>query len=129
MSAHFLLSAEASFAAAHTLPGVPLCERMHGHNWRVRLTVRVADVELDDGGMAVDFRVVEEAVRRAVAEFDHRYLNDLEPFRHHAPTAERLARVVAERVASQLTESAPVAAVDAVDVWETPQYHVSYRPA
>ena len=34
-SGYFLLSAEATFSAAHTLPGAGACEQMHGHNWRV----------------------------------------------------------------------------------------------
>lgn len=128
MTAQYLLSAEATFAAAHTLPGVPLCERMHGHNWRVRLTVRVAEVNVGEAGMAVDFRVLEEAVRNAVADFDHRYLNELEPFRDRAPTAEWLARVIADRVAAGLEREAPRASVDAIDLWETPQYRVRYCP-
>jgi 6-pyruvoyltetrahydropterin/6-carboxytetrahydropterin synthase len=126
--AHYLLSAEATFAAAHTLPGVAKCERMHGHNWRVRLTVRVEAAALDEGGMAVDFRVVEDAVRAAVSEFDHAYLNDLEPFGDNPPTAERLAEVVCQRTSEQLGAAAPGARVDAVEIWETPQYRVEYRP-
>jgi 6-pyruvoyl-tetrahydropterin synthase len=64
-----------------------------------------------------------------VAEFDHRYLNDLEPFRDRPPTAERIARVVAERAAARLGARAPAARVHEVEVWETPQYRVVYRPA
>ena len=47
MSGTFLLSAEAAFAAAHTLPGVDMCARMHGHNWRVRVTARVEADRID----------------------------------------------------------------------------------
>ena len=52
--AHYLLSAEAGFSAAHTLPGVDMCERFHGHNWRVRLTVRVYENRLDQLGIILD---------------------------------------------------------------------------
>src|SRR5882724_12661876 len=82
---HFLLSADATFSAAHTLPGIEMCERMHGHNWRVRLTVRVDEGALDQVGMGVDFRVVEKIARDVVADFEHRYLNELEPFRKVLP--------------------------------------------
>lgn len=129
MTSHYLLSAEASFSAAHTLPGVEKCERMHGHNWRVRLTVRVAAGDLDEGDMAVDFRVIEGMVRNAVADFDHAYLNDLEPFRERRPTAEQVAAVVCRRVAEALAHEAPTATVNAVELWETPQHCVEYRPA
>lgn len=125
---HYLLSAEATFSAAHTLPGVELCERMHGHNWRVRLTVRVDARDLDGRGMGIDFRVIERALRAAVAEFDHQYLNDLTAFHDGPPTAERVARVVCERVAPELADRAPTATPEQVEVWEIPQYRVTYRP-
>jgi 6-pyruvoyltetrahydropterin/6-carboxytetrahydropterin synthase len=126
--AHFLLSAEAAFAAAHTLPGVPQCERMHGHNWRVRLTVRVAAGALDDKGLAVDFRLIEAALRTVVADLDHQYLNELEAFRSNPPSAEHIATVVCERATDHLSRVAPVAHVEQVEVWEMPHYRVCYRP-
>ncbi|OGU04336.1 MAG: hypothetical protein A2W29_08135 [Gemmatimonadetes bacterium RBG_16_66_8] len=129
MSAHFLLSAETSFSAAHTLPGVAACERMHGHDWRVQLTVRVHRGAVGRSDMAVDFRVVEEAVRLAVADLDHQYLNDLAPFAGHGATAERVAELVYERASDQLATAAPEVELAEVTVWETPQYQVVYRPA
>ena len=125
---HFLLSAEAMFSGAHTLPGVPQCERMHGHNWRVRVTVRVDAGELDATGIGVDFRAIEQAACTAVADFDHAYLNDLEPFRSQPPSAERVAVVVSERVARSLATDAPAAIVEQVELWETPHFRVTYRP-
>jgi len=126
--AHFLLSAEAAFSGAHTLPGVAVCERMHGHNWRVRVTVRIDEDALDRVGMGVDFRTIEDETKQAVAEFDHAYLNELEAFAGRLPTAENVARVVSERVTRRLAVAAPAAAVAEVEVWEMPQYRVSYRP-
>jgi 6-pyruvoyltetrahydropterin/6-carboxytetrahydropterin synthase len=125
---HFLLSADATFSAAHTLPGIDMCERMHGHNWRIRLTVRVDDGALDQVGMGVDFRVVERIAREVVADFEHRYLNDLEPFRHRLPTAEHIAQLVATRAAEKLQAAATAARVAEVELWETPEYRLVYRP-
>ncbi|MGD2134921.1 MAG: 6-carboxytetrahydropterin synthase [Gemmatimonadales bacterium] len=125
---HYLLSAEATFSAAHTLPGVPRCERMHGHNWRVRLTVRVAEQQVQRTGMAIDFRVIERALTDATAEFDHRYLNELDAFAETPPTAERVARVIAERTAPTIAATSPHASVEQVEVWEVPAYRVVYRP-
>lgn len=127
--AHYLLSAETTFSAAHTLPGVEQCDQLHGHNWRVRVTVRVDEAALDAGGMGVDFRDIEQIAEGSVADFDHRYLNDLEPFRTAPPTAERIARVICTRAASRLAATAPHAAVDEVAVWELPEYRVVFRPA
>jgi 6-pyruvoyltetrahydropterin/6-carboxytetrahydropterin synthase len=126
---HYLLSAEAQFSAAHTLPGIKMCDRFHGHNWRIRLTVRVPESRLDALGMGVDFREIERITREAVADFEHRYLNDLPEFGDRPPTAERVAKIVCCRATERLAIVAPAAAVAAVDVWETPGYRVEYRPA
>ena len=126
--AHYLLSAEAVFSSAHSLPGVDMCERFHGHNWRVRLTVRIEDSELADDGMGIDFRDLEQVVQYAVADFDHSYLNDLAPFREHAPTAERITRVDYERALEKLANRSPTIRVHEIEVWEMPEYRVSYRP-
>lgn len=125
---HFLLSAETSFSAAHRLPGVDMCDRIHGHDWRVRLTVRVDAGALGGSGMAVDFREIERTARAAVEDFEHRDLNQLEVFARTAPTAEHLARLVSERAHTRLTQVAPAARVEEVEVWETPTYRVVYRP-
>ncbi len=124
----FLLSTEATFSAAHTLPGVDMCARMHGHNWRARVTVTFDAARLDGHGMGVDFRVLEQMTRDAVADFEHRYLNDLAPFAECAPTAESIARVVAERVDTRLGGHSSGARVLEVELWEMPQYRVVYRP-
>lgn len=129
MPPHFLLSAEATFSAAHTLPGVDMCDRMHGHNWRFRLTVRVTPGDLDTAGMGVDFRVLERTARAIADTFEHRYLNDLPAFQDGPPSAERIVRVIAGQAADQLTAVAPAAAVEEVELWEMPQYRVVYRPA
>lgn len=128
MTGTFLLSAEATFAAAHTLPGVDMCARMHGHNWRVRVTVAVAAARVDSLGMGVDFREIERHTTDAVADFEHQYLNDLPTFSGRLPTAETLARVVAERVAARLADHPTGAAVHEVELWEMPQYKVVFRP-
>jgi 6-pyruvoyltetrahydropterin/6-carboxytetrahydropterin synthase len=125
---HFLLSAEAAFAAAHSLPDVPKCERLHGHNWRLRLTVHVDAADLDERGMGVDFRILEQLLHEAVAEFDHQYLNELPAFQAVAPTAEQVVRLVSDRVTARLPALAGTAHVEEVTLWEMPQYRIVYRP-
>lgn len=125
---HFLLSAEAAFSAAHTLAGVDQCARMHGHNWRVRVTVRIAAERLDTHGMGVDFRDLELMTRDAVGDFEHRYLNELPDFAARPPSAETIARVVSDRVSGRLAGHPSGAAVFQVELWEMPQYKVVYRP-
>ena len=126
--AHYLLSAEAAFSASHTLPGVDLCERLHGHDWRVRLTVRVEENGLGPQGMGVDFREIESVVKETVAGFDHQYLNDLEPFKEHVPCAERVVQVIYHSARDRLRKAAPHVSVQEVELWELPEYRVVYRP-
>lgn len=60
------------FSAAHfiTFNG-NICERLHGHNWRV--AVEVAG-ELDKNRYVFDFIALRDATQRLVNELDHRML-------------------------------------------------------
>ena len=83
--------ADLHFEAAHRLPNVPewhRCARLHGHSYRVRVTVR-GPVEARSGWV-VDFAVVEHAAGSLVAQLDHRTLNDVKGLEN--PTAEHIAR-------------------------------------
>lgn len=124
----YQLSAETRFSAAHTLPGVEKCDQLHGHNWRVRVTVHVQENQLDERGMGIDFRVLETIVKDSVADLDHQHLNALAPFQDHAPTAEYVAKLVAGRSQDQLATLQSPAVVSQVEVWELPEYRVVYRP-
>lgn len=122
----FWLSAETGFSAAHTLPDAGECARLHGHNWRVRVTVRVGDDALDAAGMGLDFRDLEGMAREAVTDFEHRLLNDVPALGGRPPSAEHLCRLVFERVATTLS-ARPDLTLEQVELWEMPQYRVVYR--
>lgn len=71
------LSCEFRYEAAHRLPLVPeghQCGRMHGHSYKLTVTVR-GPVGLD--GFVIDFADVKQEVKPVVAELDHRVLNDI----------------------------------------------------
>ena len=54
------------FAGAHHLRDYPGdCEKPHGHNWKVRVTVRAT--ELDHLGMGIDFTVLKKYVKERFA--------------------------------------------------------------
>jgi 6-pyruvoyltetrahydropterin/6-carboxytetrahydropterin synthase len=80
-------------------------------------------------GMGVDFREIEHLAREVVADFEHRYLNDLPEFAERPPTAERVAKIVYDRATERLASIAPSAEVANVEVWETPEYRVVYCPS
>ena len=86
-----------TFEAAHRLPNVPeghKCARLHGHSFRVRVTIAgPVDPHL---GWVMDFADVKRACRAVEDRLDHRYLNEIEGLEN--PTSEVLARFVFERV-------------------------------
>ena len=116
---------EAEFSAAHFLSHYRgKCENLHGHNYRVRLWVRGA--ELDSGGMLVDFSLLKKALNDAIALLDHSNLNDMEVFLND-PSAERIARFVFEKVKEKLPGlGVSGALLRAVDVFENDRSMARY---
>ena len=89
------------FEAAHFLPSAPPGHpnaRVHGHSFRVRVTV---DGEPDeDTGIVVHFDDLEAAVADAREALDHRMLNDVEGLAY--PTLERIAMWLWDRLHNRL---------------------------
>lgn len=75
---------------ARRLPALPdshPCSRVHGHSFRVEITV---SGEVDPVlGWVIDFADIEAAWQPIHAALDHRYLNDLRGLEN--PTSEHLA--------------------------------------
>jgi 6-pyruvoyltetrahydropterin/6-carboxytetrahydropterin synthase len=96
-------------------------EPLHGHNWRVKVTVSSAG--LDQIGVVMDFHELERTVDSMVSPMHNRHLNDLPAFRALNPSAEN----VALHVASGLALPSAVR-LQAVQVWETDENSALYRP-
>jgi len=115
------LTKEYSFEAAHRLPMVPPehpCARMHGHSFRIEVTLAGA---LDERmGWFVDFdrisSVVEPLLKR---ELDHRTLNDVAGLEN--PTSELLCIWLWKRLEPLLP------GLSAVTVHETCTARCTYR--
>jgi 6-pyruvoyltetrahydropterin/6-carboxytetrahydropterin synthase len=93
---------EFGFESAHSLPNVPeghKCARLHGHSFRVRVTV--AGPVGDRSGWVMDFADLKAAVQPTIDELDHRLLNDIAGLEN--PTSEVLARWIWDRIASDLS--------------------------
>ncbi len=106
------------FAAAHRVEDYPgNCERLHGHNWKVEVIARSA--ELDGLGMVMDFRKLKELTDRVLERLDHEYLNEVEPFTRLNPTAENIAKYIYFEVSKG-------ASVHRVNVFETETSVASY---
>ncbi len=81
------------FAGAHHLRDYPGdCEHPHGHNWKVKVTVRAK--ELDNLGMGIDFKVLKQHVKGVIDQLDHRDLNKMEAFTEVNPSSEHIAMFI-----------------------------------
>jgi len=119
----FEVSVEETFAAGHALRGYKgKCENVHGHNYRVRVTIEGRD--LDEIGLLVDFGDVKKKVREIVARLDHRFINDLEPFDVINPTAENMAKYFYDEITRSLPEDLRLGEVT---LWETDTTSATYR--
>lgn len=122
----FAIVKEYRFAAAHFIPDHPgKCRRLHGHNYRVR--VELGADELDRLGMVLDFAEVKKLLDAAAGRFDHRLLNEMEPFDRINSTAEEIARHLHDVLAGHLSENGRVR-VERVEVWEGETSCAIYRP-
>jgi 6-pyruvoyltetrahydropterin/6-carboxytetrahydropterin synthase len=121
-NAMYTTRVEAAFAAAHYLTEYHgKCERLHGHNYVVRVYAR-GDV-LDKAGMLLDFGELKGRVREVCERLDHGSLNDIPAFKD-SPSAERIARYIFDEV-KLLDPSMPL---HAVEVFETPTSMARYEP-
>lgn len=95
------------FDAAHYLPNYEgKCERLHGHTWKLHVTVQ-GPVQAD--GLAFDFvKLKQLTMDRVIAKLDHQVVNDVV----ENPSAE----LIALWVWHQLRELP----LHEVTVWETP---------
>ncbi len=122
----FEVSVEYSFAAGHALRGYKgKCENVHGHNYRVKVTVE--GDKLNSIGLLVDFADLRASLKELVASFDHHFLNDLEPFKQVNPSAENLAQYLGVELGRKMERSG--VSVHSVTVWETDTTSATYRPA
>jgi 6-pyruvoyltetrahydropterin/6-carboxytetrahydropterin synthase len=117
------LTIERDFSAAHMMRDYPgACARLHGHNYRVLLTVE--GTELDESGMLVDFGDLKRIFDDILEELDHRNLNDIPPFDEINPSSENLARYLFERADEHVPETVSVASVQ---VYESATSSATYR--
>lgn len=119
----FELNVEDEFAAAHYLRNYKgKCERMHGHNYRVMVSVKAK--KLNNIGLAVDFGDVKAELKKVMEVLDHHVLDELPAFKKVNPSAENIAKYVYDRMCKPL-KNKKVSLVK-VTVWETARASASY---
>ena len=115
-----LLSKDFTFDAAHNLIHYHgKCERLHGHTYRLRVTL---EGQPDAEGMIMDFIELKQIVReRVLSRLDHAYLNDILP----QPSAENIAVWVWNELAENVAREN--CRLYEVSVWETASSCVTVR--
>ena len=115
-----LLSKDFTFDAAHNLIHYHgKCERLHGHTYRLRVTL---EGQPDAEGMIMDFIELKQIVReRVLSRLDHAYLNDILP----QPSAENIAVWIWNELAESVKREN--CRLYEVSVWETASSCVTVR--
>ncbi len=97
------VTVEAGFSAGHYLRNYRgKCENPHGHNYKVRITLRGR--ELDVAGLLLDFKQLKQVMRPVIDRLDHQMINDIAPFIELNPSAENLAHYFFDETNVQLRE-------------------------
>ena len=124
----YRVTVRASYDAALFIPGVEgPAGRTHGHRYTVEAVLEAR--ELDAHGFVADLDDVQPRLAALAAELDHRLLNELEPFRAGAPSAERQAEYFYRGLSDTLArEYGPRVRLVRIKVIQEPDAWVEYEP-
>jgi 6-pyruvoyltetrahydropterin/6-carboxytetrahydropterin synthase len=123
----FEVYVDEQFAAAHNLRNYKgKCENLHGHNYKVRITL--AGPQLDDVGLLYDFVHLKQVIQGVIRTLDHKYLNELKPFDVLNPSAENIAKHIYDETSKQMHQTPNGAGISSITVWESDVTAATYRP-
>lgn len=112
----FRIKISSNFSAAHQLTNYKgRCEKLHGHNWKVYAEISCA--KLDSTGMVMDFHEFKQYLNKIISVLDHKYLNDIKPFKITNPTSENIAKYIFDSLLRLINNKQ--AKLESVSVWET----------
>ena len=111
------------FAAAHQLRDFKgPCENLHGHNWKIE--VYISGEKLGPDGLLIDFQLVKKETKKALDALDHKFLNELEPFKAINPSSENIACHIFDLLSNELNNDN--IKVSKVSAWESNSACASY---
>ena len=114
-----------SFSAAHILSEIGgKCEELHGHNFKVEITVAAG--ELNSTGLLIDFRFLKKVLGEILEDIDHKHLNTLISFSDINPSAENISKYIYEKM--KLKVKMAGVKVVRVKIWESENAAVTYIP-
>ncbi len=113
-----------SFSAAHLLSEIGgKCEELHGHNFKVEVTVGAP--KLNSDGILIDFRLLKKWLKEILDQMDHQHLNDLPFFKGKNPSSENVACFIYKKMQDKVAVSG--VKMLRVKVWESESAAVTYR--
>lgn len=109
-----LVSREFTFSGAHNLPDYQgKCEKLHGHTWRLRVTVKAP---VAANGLSFDFQELGQVVNdKVISVLDHSHIN------------EQVPQASAERIAQWIWDRLTFLPLFEVRVWESEKSFVTYH--
>ena len=113
------------FVAQHFLIGGDWGRENQPHSHHYRFEAIFEGAKLDRHGYLLDIAEVEPRLDGIVERYRDRMLNDLPEFAGENPSLERFARIIADRVVTDL----PAGSVEAITLklWESETAFASYR--
>jgi len=124
MSPALKVTKEITFDSAHYLPNYDgKCARMHGHTYRLQVTVGIPTCHfVESNGMVLDFAWLSALLKELVEKIDHKVLNDELPY---VPTAENMALRFGVDIKARLPTELYL---ECVRLWETPTSFAEFSP-
>lgn len=111
------------FSGAHRLRYLQgKCEELHGHNWKVEVTV--SSSRLNQEGIVIDFKVLKQKVENVLKSLDHTFLNDLPSFSNLEPSSENIAKYIFGHLKRELKGCSVV--LKKVTAWESENACATY---
>jgi len=105
-----------NFSAAHSLPDYDGdCSQLHGHNYKVIITVSLPANLLNETGMVVDFKDMKNLGDKVIHIFDHKNLNDI----IKNPTAENIALLIYALIKKEFILAEVYVDLHSVEVFES----------
>lgn len=90
------------------------CARMHGHTWKVKVTV--AGAVNPETGIVIDYYDIMEAWKPVLEALDHRHLNDVEGL--EIPSTENIAAFIWRKMEGPLTSKDKTYKLSRLEIFE-----------
>lgn len=112
-----ILTKKFRFEAAQTVPHIARCKKMHGHSFKIEISVKGKKDEAT--GLFCDHALISRAMNPLIDLVDHSYLNEIEGLEN--PTIENMCEWFWNRLSPDLP------GLYEIVIHETPKARCTYR--